>query len=94
MNICTKYGFDILIISGCYGGHRRHTTDAGQRHGYGISSPQVSVDPSILNDRRYNPIIVSINLKQPTGELKRFSEKPIVAFTNTRVFILDFHIYD
>ena len=28
MNICTKYGFDILIISGSYGGHRRHTTDA------------------------------------------------------------------
>ena len=22
MNICTKYGFDILIISGSYGGHR------------------------------------------------------------------------
>ena len=39
MNICTKYGFDILIISGSYGGHRRHTTDAGQHHGYGISSP-------------------------------------------------------
>ena len=48
MNICTKYGFDILIISGSYGGHRRHTTDDrrpaddGLRHGYGISSPQVS----------------------------------------------------
>ena len=48
-NICTKYGFDILIISGSYGGHRRHmmddsrrTPDARQRHGYGISSPQVS----------------------------------------------------
>ena len=27
INICTKYGFDILIISGSYGGHRRHTTD-------------------------------------------------------------------
>ena len=26
MNICTKYGFDILIISGSYGGHRRHMT--------------------------------------------------------------------
>ena len=26
MNICAKYGFDILIISGSYGGHRRHTT--------------------------------------------------------------------
>ena len=24
MNICTKYGFDILIISSSYGGHRRH----------------------------------------------------------------------
>ena len=31
MNICTKYGFDILIISGSYGGHRRHTTYDGQR---------------------------------------------------------------
>ena len=43
----TKYGINNLIISGSYGGHRRHTTydgrtDAGQRHGYGISSPQVS----------------------------------------------------
>ena len=26
MNICTKYGFDIFIISGSYGGHRRHMT--------------------------------------------------------------------
>ena len=30
-NICTKYRFDTLIISGSYGGHRRHTTyDIGQ----------------------------------------------------------------
>ena len=42
MNICTKYGIDILIISGRYGGHRQHTTYDGQRHGYGISSPQAS----------------------------------------------------
>ena len=48
-HICTKYGFDSLITSGNYGGHRRHltddgrrTTDDGQRQGYGISSPQVS----------------------------------------------------
>ena len=36
--------FDIFIISGSYGGHRRHTMYDGQRHGYmyGISSPQVS----------------------------------------------------
>ena len=25
INICTEYGFDILIISGSYGGHKRHT---------------------------------------------------------------------
>ena len=31
MNICTKYGFDILIISGSYGGHRQHTTYDGRR---------------------------------------------------------------
>ena len=31
MNICTKYGFDILIISGSYGGHRQHTTDDRRR---------------------------------------------------------------
>ena len=34
MNICTKYGFDIFIISGSYGGHRRHTMYDRQRHGY------------------------------------------------------------
>ena len=27
INICTKYGFDILIISGSYGGHRQQMTD-------------------------------------------------------------------
>ena len=49
VNICTKYRFDSLIISGSYGGHRRQTTDDGrqmtdheQRQGYRISSPQVS----------------------------------------------------
>ena len=26
VNICTKYGFDSLIISGSYGRHRKHTT--------------------------------------------------------------------
>ena len=31
ITICTKYGFDILIISGSYGGHRRHTTYDGRR---------------------------------------------------------------
>ena len=36
--------YSSLIISGSYGGHRRHTTDDGRRtrQGYGISSPQVS----------------------------------------------------
>ena len=29
MNICTQYGFDILIISGSFGGHRRHMTNIG-----------------------------------------------------------------
>ena len=40
INICSKYGFDSLIISGTgsYGGHRRHTVDDTQRQGYGISS--------------------------------------------------------
>ena len=27
INICTKYGFDSIIISGSYGGHRLHSTD-------------------------------------------------------------------
>ena len=31
INICTKYGFDGLIISGSYGGHRRHTKDDSRR---------------------------------------------------------------
>ena len=42
INICTKYGFDRLIISCSYREHRRHTTDNGQRQGYDVSSPQVS----------------------------------------------------
>ena len=36
VNICTKYGFDILIISGSYGGHRLHTTDDGRRTTAGV----------------------------------------------------------
>ena len=31
MNNCTKYGFNNLIISGSYGGHRRHMTYDGRR---------------------------------------------------------------
>ena len=31
MNICTKYGFDILIISGSYEGHRRRRTYDGRQ---------------------------------------------------------------
>ena len=31
INICIKYGFDSLIISGSYGEHRRHTTDDGRQ---------------------------------------------------------------
>ena len=31
INICIKYGIDSFIISGSYGGHRRHTTDDGRR---------------------------------------------------------------
>ena len=42
MNICTKYGFDIFIISGSYGGHRRHTTYDGQR-----TMPRVHVWPKL-----------------------------------------------
>ena len=36
INICTKYGFDSLIISGSYGGHRRHTTDDRRRTTPGV----------------------------------------------------------
>ena len=48
MNICSKYGIDVLIIYGSYGGHRQDMmydifmTDDRQRQEYGISSPQVS----------------------------------------------------
>ena len=31
INICTKYGVDSFIISGSYGGHRRHTTYDGRQ---------------------------------------------------------------
>ena len=36
INICIKYGFDSLIISGKYGGHRRRTTDDGRRTTPGV----------------------------------------------------------
>ena len=39
INICTKYGFDILITSWSYWGHRQHTIDNGQRQGYGYQLP-------------------------------------------------------
>ena len=44
ININTLYGFDSLIISGSYGGHRRHTTDNRQRTMPGVwhKLPQVS----------------------------------------------------
>ena len=39
--ICTKYGFDICIISGSYGGHRQHTTDDGLQTTYDGQKPGV-----------------------------------------------------
>ena len=36
INICTKYGFDSLIISGSYGGHRSHTTHNRPRTTQGV----------------------------------------------------------
>ena len=44
INICIKYGFDGLIISGGYvdTDDTRHTMDHRQRQGYGLSSSQGS----------------------------------------------------
>ena len=39
-NIYTKYGFDILIISSSYGGHRRHTTEYGRQTNPGVCHKQ------------------------------------------------------
>ena len=36
MNISTKYGFDILIISGSYAEHRQHTPYDGWRTRPGV----------------------------------------------------------
>ena len=56
MNICTKCGFDIIIISGSYVTQTKHdrkpTTDNGQRQGYGISSPKVSQKTMILSGQQ------------------------------------------
>ena len=41
MNICTKHGFDIFN-SGSYGGHTQHMTYDGQRHGYDISTIELT----------------------------------------------------
>ena len=40
INICTKYGCDILIISGRHGGHNRLMTYDRQQQGYSISATQ------------------------------------------------------
>ena len=44
MNICTKYGFDRIIISGSFCVHRQHTTDDGRRTTPGVwhKLPQMS----------------------------------------------------
>ena len=36
MDLIAKYGFDSLIISSGYGGHRRHTSDDGRRTTPGV----------------------------------------------------------
>ena len=36
INTCSKSGFDSFIISGSYGGHRRHKTDDGRRTTPGV----------------------------------------------------------
>ena len=50
MNICTKYGFDVIIISGSYvdtdntrrtTDDDRRTTDARQRHGYKLPTGEL-----------------------------------------------------
>ena len=64
MNICTTYGFDFLIISGSYGGHRQHTTYDGQQptHDGRRTTPWVWHKLTIgeLN-------IAKTNLTRPTG---------------------------
>ena len=81
---------NILIISGSFGGHIRHTTydrrqttDNRQRHWYGISSPQVMPNklegnPLTLNIAKVHSRITSNLTGLPTGELK------VIYFFTTR----------
>ena len=75
MNICTKYGFDILIISGSYGGHRRHTTYDGHR-----TTPRVWHKLPTGELRARNP--ATLPLKSPQQAARRpprLSQGPTVS---------------
>ena len=47
MNIYTKYGVDILIISFSYGGHRQHETDYEARNFNSPSFLFIALPPQI-----------------------------------------------
>ena len=46
----------------------------------------------MLHDQWYRPVLTLMKSKTTIITRKRFSEKPIVTFTNSTVFILDFYM--
>ena len=55
MNICTKYVFDILIISCTYGGQRRRMTDIATGMAY-IKLPTSELKTCICRKRKMSSI--------------------------------------
>ena len=43
MNICTKFEYDILMISGSYGGLIRHTTDNARGMAFKLPTGEVKI---------------------------------------------------
>ena len=61
MNICNKYGFDILIISGSNGGHRQYKTYDGQRRGHKLPTGEAkkNLSPICPSAKLLSPLISS-----------------------------------
>ena len=64
MNICTKYVFDILIISCSYGGQRRHTTDDATGMAYKLPTCELKTCAYAGKDQIQLYVINNKNVRQ------------------------------
>ena len=65
---CTKYGFDILIISGSYGGHRQHTMGDRQWTTPGLWHKLPTGELEKITWLA-PPVLWDLSLSQPVGQI-------------------------